>query len=47
MNVIKTEFLIDTGTDVTKSWHPALPHQEVQVQLLGIETLSQVKQNAR
>ena len=37
--------------DVTKiepdSWHPNWPLQEVNVQVLGIGTLSQVKQNTR
>ncbi|KAL6088743.1 hypothetical protein STEG23_001901 [Scotinomys teguina] len=43
--------LVDTGADVTiiapEFWHPNWPVQEVNVQLLGIGTLSQVKQSAR
>ncbi|KAL6083314.1 hypothetical protein STEG23_007305 [Scotinomys teguina] len=42
---------MDTGADVTiiapEFWHPNWPVQEVNVQLLGIGTLSQVKQSAR
>ncbi|KAL6036362.1 hypothetical protein STEG23_004443, partial [Scotinomys teguina] len=42
---------VDTGADVTiiapEFWHPNWPVQEVNVQLLGIGTLSQVKQSAR
>ncbi|KAL6045981.1 hypothetical protein STEG23_001675 [Scotinomys teguina] len=45
------EFKMDTGADVTiiapEFWHPNWPVQEVNVQLLGIGTLSQVKQSAR
>lgn len=43
--------LVDTGEDVTiiipEFWHPTWPIQGVNVQLLGIGTLSQVKQSAR
>ena len=41
--------LIDTGGDVTfitpEYWHPYLPFQDADVQLLGIGTISQVKQS--
>ena len=43
--------LIDTGADVSiitpESWHPNWPLQEADVQLLGIGTISQVKQSTR
>ncbi|KAL6030846.1 hypothetical protein STEG23_024726 [Scotinomys teguina] len=43
--------LVVTGADITiiapEFWHPNWPVQEVNVQLLGIGTLSQVKQSAR
>ncbi|KAL6072049.1 hypothetical protein STEG23_002098, partial [Scotinomys teguina] len=42
---------VDRGADVTiialEFWHPNCPLQEENVQLLGIGTLSQVKQSAR
>ncbi|KAL6094337.1 hypothetical protein STEG23_002841 [Scotinomys teguina] len=45
------ESSVDTGADVTiiapEFWYPNWPVQEVNVQLLGIGTLSQVKQSAR
>ncbi|KAL6065033.1 hypothetical protein STEG23_028902 [Scotinomys teguina] len=47
----KNKDVVDTGADVTiiapEFWHPKWPVQEVNVQLLGIGTLSQVKQSAR
>lgn len=46
INSIETEGLLDTGTDVTilpKFWHSDWPLQEVNIQLLGIGTLSEVK----
>lgn len=50
-NVILLEDLLNIGTDVTlmapEFWHPNLPLQEVNVQLLEIVTLSQVKQSFR
>ena len=43
--------LIDTGADVSiitpKSWHTNWPLQEADVQLLGIGTISRVKQSTR
>ena len=43
--------LIDTGGDVTfitpEYWHPYLPFQDADVQLLGIGTISQVKQTMK
>lgn len=51
INGLVLEGLVDTGADVTiitpKSWHPNWPLQEVDVQLLGIGTLSQIKQSSR
>lgn len=45
------EGLIDIGAALTiispKSWHLDWPLQEVNIQILGIRTLSQVKQSAR
>ena len=45
------EDFVDTGSDITiippKSWHPEVPLQEVNAQLLGFITLSQVKQSER
>ena len=42
---------IDTGVDVSiitpESWHPNWPLQETDAQLLGIGTISQVKQSTR
>ena len=42
---------VDTGVDVTiissESWHLNWPLQDVNVQLLGIRTLSHVKQKER
>ncbi|KAL6087172.1 hypothetical protein STEG23_007695 [Scotinomys teguina] len=47
----RVPYPVDTGADVTiiapEFWHPNWPVQEVNVQLLGIGTLSQVKQSAR
>ena len=43
--------LIDTGADVSiitpESWHPIWPLEEADVQLLGIGTISQIKQSTR
>lgn len=43
--------MVEIGEDVTiissKSWHPDWPLQEISVQLLGIVTLSQIKQSAK
>ncbi|KAL6068070.1 hypothetical protein STEG23_001423 [Scotinomys teguina] len=51
INGLVLEGLVDTGADVTiitpKSWHPNWPLQEVNVQFLGIGTLSQIKQSLR
>ena len=51
INVIELEGLVDMGADVTiiapKSWHPGWPLQEVNVQLSGTGSLSQVKQSTR
>lgn len=51
INGVLLSGLVDTGADVTiiapEFWHPTWPLQEVNVQLLGIGTLSQVKQSAR
>ena len=51
INDIVIEGLLDTGVDVTiitpESWHPDWPLQEADIQLLGIGTLSQVKQSMR
>lgn len=51
INDIVIECLIYTGVDATiilsKSWHPDCSHQEVNVQLLRTETLSQAKQSSR
>ncbi|KAL6040906.1 hypothetical protein STEG23_037882 [Scotinomys teguina] len=51
INGLVLEGLVDTGADVTiitpKSWHPNWPLQEVNVQFLGIGTLSQIKQSSR
>ena len=42
---------MDTSEDVSvispESWHPNWPLQEVNVQFLGIGSISQVKQSAR
>ena len=50
-NSIVTEELLDTGADMTiltsESLHLNCPFQEADVQILGIETLSQVKQSTR
>ena len=51
INGIFIEGLLDTGVDVSiitpESWHPNWPLQEADVQLLGIGTISQVKQSTR
>ena len=51
INSIVTEELLDTGTDMTiltlESLHLNCPFQEADVQFLGRETLSQVKQSTR
>lgn len=51
INGTEIEGLVDTGADITiispKSWHPYWSLQEVNIQLLGIGTLSQVKQSVR
>ena len=43
--------LLDTGADVSiitpESWHPHWPLQEVDIQFLGIGTLSRVRQSTR
>ncbi|KAL1770787.1 protease, partial [Sigmodon hispidus] len=43
--------LVDTGADVSiitqQAWHPRWPLKDVDVQFLGIGTLSQVKQSVR
>ena len=43
--------LLDPGVDVSiitpESWHPHWPLQEVDIQFLGIGTLSQVRQSMR
>lgn len=45
INGIEVENLVDTGNNnCTKTWHLGLSLQVVNVQLLGIRTLSQVKQ---
>lgn len=47
----KIESLVDIGADITitsqESWHANWPLQGINVHLLGIGTLSQVKQSAR
>ena len=51
INGIFIEGLLDTGADVSiitpESWHPNWPLHEVDVQFLGIGTLSRVKQSTR
>ena len=51
INGVVIEDLVETGVDVTvilsKSWHPNWCLQDVNVQFLGIRTLSQVKQRMR
>ena len=51
INGIFIEGLLDTGADVSiitpESWHPNWPLEEVDVQFLGIGTLSRVKQSTR
>lgn len=48
INGIVIEGLVDRGADVMiispNPWYPDWPHQEVNIQFLGIGTLSQVKQ---
>lgn len=45
------EGLVDTGADVTiitpESWHPHWPLKRVDIQFLGIGTLSQIKQSLK
>ena len=51
INGIVNVSLIDMGVDLSiitpESWHPNWPLQEADVHLLGIGTLSQVKQSTR
>ena len=51
INGIVIEGLLDPGVAVAiitpESWHPDWPLQEVDIQFLGIGTLSQVKQSTR
>lgn len=51
INDIVFEGLLETGMDVTiilpTSWHQDWHLQKVNIQLLGIETLSHVKQNTK
>ena len=51
INSIVIVGLMDTGVNVSiitpESWHPNWPLQEADVQLLGIRTISQVKQSMR
>ena len=51
INGVEIEGLVDTGADVTiistKPWHIYWPLQEVNIKLLEIGTLYQVKHSAR